>query len=210
MPVFVGGANILGGALKSIIGGGQKRKARKMLAELQYPIEQIPSEYTQNQIQAQINAKKGLPSEQYQQAMQNIQRSQMAALRSANDRRGGLAAISSIQQGTNDANLNLDVANAKARLANQNTLYGINNQVAAVKRDLFQKNIRDKYNRDYNYAMGLLGAGNQNFAAGLDSGIAGLGLLGSGLFGSQNQNFATGLSGAVGLGGASGLGLLGG
>ena len=36
------------------------------------------------------------------------------------------------------------------------------------KTNLGKNNVRDKYNRDYNYAMSLRGAGNQNFTGGLD------------------------------------------
>lgn len=158
----------VGGQIKSIVGLIQSRKASKLLKGLQYPVETLPDEYAQNQRMAQNMASTGLPSEQYNLAMKNIQRQQVAALRSANDRRGGLAVIPGILQGTNDATLNLDAQNAAARMNNQRNLMTVNNQVASVKRDLYDKNIRQKYLRDYAYAMGLKGMGNQNMFGGLD------------------------------------------
>lgn len=151
----------LGGIVKLIAGSSQKKKANKLLSGLQYPNEQIPSEIT-------AAAATGLPSEQYNQGMQNIQRQQLIALRGAHDRRGGLGLISGIQQGTNDADLNLDVKNAQARQQNQFRLAGWKDKV-------WQNNIKDKYNRDYNYAMGLLGQGNQNVYGGADQALAGAG-----------------------------------
>lgn len=172
---------LVGGAIGLVSGISQKSKAKKLLSGLQYPTEQLPQEVVANQRLAQQRAAEGLPSEQYNQAMRNIQRQQLMALRGAHDRRGGLGILPGIQQGTNDATLNLDVANANARLGNERQLMNVNNQVANWKSQLFNANVRDKYNRDYNYAMGLKGMGNQNIVGGLDSLAAGgIGLLTSG------------------------------
>lgn len=184
--------------LKSLVGlftgRKQKREAKRLLAGLQYPTESMPEEVLQNQQLAGLRAKTGLPSEQYNQAMQNIQRQQMMTMRGAGDRRSGLGLLGSTQQFANDALLGLDVANAKARIANEKTFMGVNNQVAGWKSKLFDSNVRQKYNRDYNYAMSLLGQGNKNMLGAFDSFGAGLGMAG-----------AQGLGG-VGLDGASGSG----
>lgn len=181
MPVTAsligGGASILGGVIKGLVGGGQRRKGRKLLDSLQYPEEKIPTEITDA-------ANTGLPSEQYNQAMRNIQRQQLTALKSSQDRRGGLSVIPTIQQGTNDATLNLDVANANARQQNQFRLAGWKDKV-------WQNNVKDKYNRDYAYGMGLLGQGNQNLYNGIDQGIAGAGMIGYGLYGQPSGNSST-------------------
>ena len=162
------------GLISTITGLKQKHQAKKLLKEIgDSPTEQMPSEVLQNQEQARINANTGLPSEQYNQAMKNLQRQQMMALRGAQDRRGGLLTLAGNQQGYNDALLNLDAKNAQARLQNQNTLYGVNNNVAGWKHRLFQNNVADKWNRKYQYSMSLLGAGNQNFTSGLDDIAAG-------------------------------------
>lgn len=158
----------IGGQLKSIVGYTQLRQGNKLLKGLQYPTETLPDEYTRNQSLAEQMAATGMPSEQYNLAMKNIQRQQLNALRSANDRRGGLNVIPAILQGTNDATLALDANNAAVKNQNQRNLITVNNQVGGVKRDLFDKNIRDKYIADYLYAQKLKGAGNENLFAGLD------------------------------------------
>lgn len=186
--LVAGGAELAGGLIKGLVGGHQKREGKRLLNSLQYPTEGLPSEITQNQVAAQQQAATGLPSEQYANAMKNIQRQQLFALKSAHDRRGGLGAIAGIQQGTNDATLNLDAKDAQMRLANQQNLQNVNNQVAGWKSRLFNYNVRDKYNRDYQYGQNLVGYGNQNQFAGLDQGIAGIGQIGIGLFGKGKSN----------------------
>jgi hypothetical protein len=175
------------GLANQIIGLKQRKQGKKLLREIgDSPVEQMPSEVLQNQEQARINANTGLPSEQYNQAMKNLQRQQMMALRGAQDRRGGLLTLAGNEQGYNDALLNLDAKNAQARLQNQNTLYGVNNNVAGWKHRLFQNNVADKWNRKYQYAMSLLGAGNQNASTGIDQFAAG------GMRGLQGMNFGGG------------------
>ena len=63
--------------------------------------------------------------------------------------------------------------NANARLKNQNTLYGINNQVAGWKDKVWRNNVADKWNRKYQYGQSLVGAGNQNLTGGIDQLAAG-------------------------------------
>jgi hypothetical protein len=178
-PVGAGIGAVAGGLISGITGLFQKHKANKLLSQLQRPQYTIPNEVLQSQKQAELNARQGLPSEQYQQGMQNIARQQNSALQRASDRRGGLLAVAGAQRMGNDATLNLDVANANARLKNQNTLYGINNQVAGYKDRAFQINQMQPYQQDRQYALGLLGAGNQNLTGGLDK-IASGALMGFG------------------------------
>ena len=154
---------LIAGGISAAAGLIQKGKANKMLKNLQYPDEQMPAEYEQNLRDAEQMAATGMPAEQYNQSMRNIQRQQLTALRYGNRNY-----LPQILQGTNDATLSLDAQDAQMRLANQKGLLGVRSQLAGVKRDLFDRNVRGKYNQDYNYAMQLKGAGNQNLTAGLD------------------------------------------
>lgn len=185
--LIAGGAGIIGGLIKGIVGGGQKKQGKKIIKQL--GDEQVPQELIANQRDSAAMANQGLPSEQYQMAMRNIQRQQLNALRGANDRRGGLAAISALQQGTNDATLGLDSENAQQRIANQRYAMGVNNQVGMFKHNMWE--------RKYNYGMGLLGMGNQNLTGGIDQlfGGVGQGAYGaykSGLFGGGKKIGNTG------------------
>lgn len=169
MPVIMGGVGLVGGLIKGIVGIGQKKQGKRELAQannLGAFNEQVPTEITNA-------AATGLPSEQYNQAMQNIQQQQLMAIQGAHNRRAGVGAISGIQNATNNANLNLDVKNAEARQQNQMRL-------ASWKDKVWQNNVKGKYNQQYNYGMGLLGAGNQNLTSGIDQATAGVGY---GLFG---------------------------
>jgi hypothetical protein len=190
MPLIIGGASLVGGALKSLIGGGQKKQGNQVLNQanqLGAFNEQVPTEITNA-------AATGLPSEQYNQAMQNIQQQQLMAIQGAQSRRAGIGAIAGIQGATNSANLNLDVKNAQAKQQNQNTL-------ASWKDKVWQNNVKSKYNQQYNYGMGLLGAGNQNLVGGIDQGLAGLGSAAYGLYGGSGKNtslnYSTGTVGNI-------------
>jgi len=164
----------IGGLTKLFGGNSQKGEGRRLLKEIgDSPDEAVPNEVLQNQRMATLRAATGLPSEQYNQAMKNLQRQQLMALRGASDRRGGLSLLAGNQQAYNDALLNLDVANAKARINNENTLYKINQNVAGWKDKVWGNNVRDKWNRKYKYGMSLLGAGNQNASNGTDQLLAG-------------------------------------
>lgn len=166
-------ANTVSGVFSGIVGLGQRKKAKRLLANLQRPEYMIPNEVLQNQKMAQQAANEGLPSQQYNQAMQNIQRQQNRALTAATDRRGGLMALPGLQQQSNDALLGLDVKDAQARMANQQRLYGINSQVGQYRDKAFEINKMQPYQRDYGYAQSLLGMGNQNLYGGIERLIAG-------------------------------------
>lgn len=186
-----GVANIVGGLLSGVTGFFQRRKAKKELAKLQRPEYVIPNEVLQNQRMAQSDANEGLPSEQYNKAMQNIQRQQDRALTAAGSRRGALMALPGLQQQANDQLLNLDINDAQARRANKQQLYGINSQVAGYRDKAFNINKMQPYQDNLSYYRSLLGAGNQNLVAGIDKAASGAGLLLGGLGGGKKKGGST-------------------
>ena len=183
-------ASAAGGLINLGVGISQRYKGRKMLKDLgEAPIETIPNEVLQNQKMAQLRANTGLPSEQYNAAMKNLQRNQMMALRGSQDRHGGLSLLGGSQQMMDDGTLKLDAANANARMQNERTLYGINNQVGNWRDKVWQNNVNNPYMRKYQYAQSLLGSGNQNATTGIDQIAGGAALYGgSGGFGRINNN----------------------
>jgi len=170
-----GFANTASGLLTGITGFFQRRKAKKELANLHRPEYEIPQEILRSQKMAEQAANEGLPSQQYNQAQQNIQRQQNRAISMASDRRGGLMALPGLQQQSNDSLLNLEVKDAQARMNNQQRLYGIGAQTAQYRDKAFSINKMQPYERDYNYYQSLLGAGNQNLLAGADKLLGGAG-----------------------------------
>lgn len=173
MSLIIGGGQLLGGAISGLIGGGQRRQGKSLLKKSPHLDYEIPQEA----IQA---ASEGLPSEQYAQAMKNIQRQQATAISAANDRRSGLGAIARTTALTNDAVGNLDARNSEARMRNQQILGQYRERGWQVK--------NKQREEDRAYAYGLMGAGNQNIVSGVDKGIAGLIGFGSGLVGQRNNN----------------------
>lgn len=189
-------AQLAGGLIGGGIGIAQRAQAKKWLKNHPQPIEAIPAEQLQNQELARIRANTGMPSEQYNNAIKSIQRQQLMALRGAQDRKGGLALLGGINEYGNDAVGNLNAQDAQMRVNAEGQLINVNNQVANTKRDLFQKNVRDKYLRDYDYNMGVKGAGNQNLVGGIDKSLAGLfgSAGGSGLVGRSSGGSGDGIS----------------
>lgn len=197
-------AQAAGGILSTGIGLLQRASANKWLKNNQQPIEAMPNEIKQNQQLAQIRANTGLPSEQYNNAMKNIQRQQLMTLRSAQMMGGGraLGILGGINEQGNNAVGDLDAADAQARLTNEGQLMNVNNNVASWKSNLFDKNIRQKWMREWQQKMGELGSGNQNLTSGIDSlAAAGIGFAGEGGFGSgRNSGGYTGSGAATSTG----------
>lgn len=187
---------VIGTATSLIVGGTQKRKAKKELAKLnaEKPIETLPEEIKQSQELANLRAKTGLPSEQYNMAQKNIQRQQQRALRGAADRKMGLAMLPYLDDNANRAMEKLDANNANARRENERTLLDVNTQVGNWKKGLYDRNVRQIWNRNFDYNMGLLGQANDNIMQGINSGI----------------NVAGGIAGKYAGGGGGGQGLFGG
>jgi hypothetical protein len=188
-------AGLIGGGISSAVGLFQRGSANRWLKNNQMPEETIPRELLENQGIANNMANSGLPAEQYNNAMKRIQRQQMNALHAAGDRRGVLSSLAGITGAGNDAMSDVEAQDAAARTQNQKLAMGVNSEVAGVKRDLFDKNKREKYMREWTYNMGKLGSGNQNLMGGIDKMLAG----GAGLFGGggSRSRMGGGLSGGA-------------
>lgn len=179
----------IGGAALGLVGGlfGRK-KAKQTLAQSPYPNQEMPSEITANQQIAQQAATEGMPSEQYQNAQNAIQRNQAAATSATLDRRNAAAKIGAIQQQSDDATNQLNAQSAGMRRQNRAELYSANQQAASWKDKLFDWNQKQKYAQQYNYGMGLLGQSNQNIVSGADRLLGTVaGAASSGLFGGGNR-----------------------
>lgn len=180
----------LSGAISGITGYFQKKKGNQILKDNPRPTEEIPQDVLENQQMARQMANEGLPSEQYQQAQKNIQRQQATALNASQDRRGALATVGAIQQGTNDATGNLDAENANARRQNQLNLMNVNNTVAGWRDKTWQWNQQQRYIQAYNTGNALVGIGNSNMTKGADKLLSGIIGAGTGAAISGNQGGA--------------------
>ena len=183
------GVGILTAGYNIYKGVSQDAQAKKLASQNPYPNMPIPQGVLDATKMAENDAQAGLPGQQYLQAQQNIQRSQAQALQNANDRRGGIEAVGTINQNTNDANLGLDVANANARIKNRQALIAQKDNVGQWQGQQFGWNNQRKYLETAAAARALLGAGSQNINSGIDRGLGSVvkGLTGGrgGLFGSS-------------------------
>jgi hypothetical protein len=153
------GSSIIGG----LSGLSQKSKGKRMLEGLKDPGYVIPPEFQKNLGEAENMARIGLPSQQYNLASTNIQRGTQAGLRQLGRMSNPFAGISSLARNQIDAFAGLDASNAAAR--RQNML-----QAWAARRDMGgqklaqQQYAQQQYADQYNEAMSMLGAGQQNLA----------------------------------------------
>ncbi len=183
----------VGGLIKGGIGIFQNAKANKMLKKLQYPTMSVPSAIRENKVQAELDANVGLPSEQYNNAMKNIQRNQVNSLAYGANSRMGLGLVSALNDNANNATAELDAADAAARMSNKAALRGVNSELGNWQHQVWKNNVKDKYDRDYEYAMNLKGAGRQNTMSGVDSlAAAGLSFGQSGGFKGNNAHTQVG------------------
>lgn len=184
-------AQAAGGLLSAGIGAIQRGQANRWLKRNPEPVENMPSEIKRNQQLAEIRANTGLPSEQYNNAMKNIQRQQLITLRRAQDFGGGkaLSILGGVNQQGNDAVGNLDAQDAQMRVNNEGQLMNVNNNVANWKSQLFDRNVRQRWMRQWQQKMGELTAGNLNTVGGIDKIFAAGGQYGaSGGFGRSGRS----------------------
>lgn len=172
----------VGTAVGAVIGAGyglysglhQKSQANKLMKQNQYPTQQVPQGIQQDATRANQLALQGLPSAQYQQAMQNIQRQQANAILASQSRNAGMGTIGSIQQGVQDAQLGLAGQDEAARLKNIENAQQQNQVLGQYQNQAFDWNSKNRYLQTYQYANSLMGAGYQNVTRGIDSAASGL------------------------------------
>lgn len=158
---------------QGIWGHYQYNQGQDLLANNKRPVYNIPSEITDtgNLTMAQQMAMEGLPEEQKQQYLNNIQRSQQFGLNAMSDRKSGLSGLGSIVQSGNDASANLLAQDSGARMANQRTLMSVrdqyNQRLADYKDKAFNINQENPYYETQARGLALEGAGQKNFFGGM-------------------------------------------
>lgn len=171
---FTGGiASGIVGGLESGYGLYQSIQGNKLAADNKRPTYEIPPEIQQNLNQSQQMALEGLPDQQKQQYINNIQRSQDFGLQQLSSRKAGLAGLGGVVQSGDDSYNNLLTQDANARQKNQQGLLNARSTMAGYKDKAFQLNQLDPYHDKAAAARALQGAGLQNINTGLSS-IAGI------------------------------------
>lgn len=154
--------NYAAGAGTMLFGLHQYLEGKKIAKGNNRPTYEIPPEIAQNLSQAQQQALQGLPEEQKQQYISNLQRSSAYGLSQLGSRKAGLSGIAAINQNQNDAYGNLLAQDSAARMQNQQQLYGQRQNMADYKTQAFQFNKVDPYYETLARSEALKGAGIQN------------------------------------------------
>lgn len=150
----------------------QAVKGGQMARSMDRPEYEIPQEILDNLTDAQIQALRGLPDAQKSLYLDNVARSQQAALEAMSTRKGGLAGLSNVQQQANDAYRNLLSMDAQQRQANERALQAVRSDVAGYRDKAFQQNQMQPYLDMMQAAEAMKGAGLQNIMGGIKSGAA--------------------------------------
>lgn len=131
------------------------------------PTYQIPDEYKQNYLMAQHMAQTGIPTQQYNNQLNSINRNQAGAIGALGQSANPSGGLASIVRAGDDANNKLNGQDATARQANQRYAIGQNGILGQQELAAQQYNKFDKYSENFNKAAALQGASNQNLQAGL-------------------------------------------
>lgn len=171
IPAITAGAGILQG----IFGGIKARKFQKQLENLQSPTydpnKSILSYYKNALQRYNVNP---YESALYKTQQQNIGRNVNQGLRNLQDRRSGLAGISSLVQSQNDALLNAGLAAEQEKNRRFSQLQGATSMKAAEDRQAFNINKMQPFERKYNLLAQRAGAANKLANQGLQNIFSGL------------------------------------
>lgn len=168
----VASASITAGGIQYFKGKADQKKNKR-------PAYEIPDEVKQNMSLAQQMAVQGLPEEQKQQYINNIQRSTATSLRNLGSRNAGLAGVAQVQQQQNNGYQQLFGMDAQARQANQRGLFEQNQNMANYRDQAFQVNKINPYYEMTAKNETMMGAGLQNIGKGFQMGASTMGKYGS-------------------------------
>lgn len=155
----IGTAGLLYNGYKSI---KQDSEASSINKNNPRPTYQIPDEYKQNYLMAQHMAQTGIPTQQYNNQLNNINRNQAGAIGALGQSANPSGGLASIVRAGDDADNKLNGQDATARQANQRYAIGQNGILGQQELAAQQYNKFDKYSENFNQAAALQGASNQN------------------------------------------------
>lgn len=155
------------GALGGIgFGIGQRAQARRLERNNPLPLTSVNNNILQNVALAEQMSRTGLPSQVYNNQLNQINTGLTAGLRQAS-RQGGTASIASILRGFNSGVSNLNAQDAQARQANQRLLMQQRGILANEQQRVFDWNKANPYLRTMQRVASLRNAGTQNIFGGI-------------------------------------------
>lgn len=167
IPLIMGGLQAAGGALQSILGGGQARRAQRRLEKMIDNYQTSPSIrdfYTKALNKYNVDP---TSSAMYRSIMNQAQQGLTTGLSSLQSRGGALAGTANLVQGYNDAALRAGAAAENQQQQDLSTL--------GSATQLKDREDKYKFEAKYNLLSQKAGAGNQIMNAGLSNIFGGLG-----------------------------------
>lgn len=177
----IGAGSALYGIGKGI---AQSAQANKIDKNNPRPSYEIPQEYINNVNMARQMAEVGLPQQQYNNQLNNINQNQAAGLQALNNSANPGAGVVSAIRAADAATNTLNAQDAAARQANQRFYIGQNTALGQQKLAQQQYNRFDKYTEQFNKAAALRGAANQN----VQNGVNALSTTATNLYGLNNDS----------------------
>ena len=180
------------GMYQSSKGAKQSRDAQKLLEDM--PDYKIPHAAKQAMLTAELQSMQGMPDEVKNELLQQMDRSTMSSLRQISERRGGLGAVSQLDQNQQDSLRQLAVMDAQAREKNLQSLQSMRQTMAGYE-EAGQQHEFDRqyamYQNTAGAASAMKGAGAQNIMGAATSlGMYGAqGGFGGGGSGAQRQAY---------------------
>lgn len=147
-------------------GASQSRKAKAELESLERPEYEIPEEILQNLSAAERMALEGLPAQERQLFLEDIQRAIATGGSQLTERGLGVAGVTGLVQEQTDALRGLLQMDVSARREGQAAVATARGSVAAFKEREFQVNELDPYLQERLRLEALEGAGLQNIMGG--------------------------------------------
>jgi hypothetical protein len=190
-----------GGGAQTTLGAAQMAYGLYKAKHNKRPTYEIPQEAQQNLNLAKQQAMEGLPEEQKQAYLDNLNRSAGYSLSNMTSRRGGLAGLGQIDQQMNQGYGNLLAMDSQARQQNIGRVFEQNQNMANYRDQAFQFNKVNPYYETLAESQALQGAGMQNIGSGFNSGAGASMNYGGGAsngstgkqFSTQNPNSMTGM-----------------
>ena len=158
-----GGASVTEGALQTAYGLYLEKKNKR-------PDYNIPPEIQQNLTEANQRALEGLPAQQKQEYINNLQNSTAYATSNLGSLNAGLRGVAGANNQMNVGYGNLMSSDSAARANNQNAQYGMGDAMANYTDKKFQLNSLNPYYEGVAKSQALQGAGMQNISQGFSQG----------------------------------------
>ncbi len=160
---------------QAIFGGKKAKKAQKQLENLKSPTynpnSSILNYYNQALSRYNVNP---TDTAMYKRQMQGIDRGVAQGITGLQDRRSGVAGLSSLLRSGNDARLDAEVAAENQRNQRFGELGQASNMKAGEERMAFDINQMQPFERKYNLLSMKAGAANQTANAGMQNMFGGL------------------------------------